>query len=544
LLIGIDGYEDENIPDLSWARADAETLSALLIDPLYCNIPSQNVTTLVDREATKKNVIRCLGKLRDEVQSDDTVIIHFSGHGCSVDDPSRGDPDDQLLKYLAPYDARLDHLDASAIAFDSLRDDLQRIRARRMLVMLDCCYAGAIVEGRRTFSVPEVVRARAAAPISLAFLQSISGVGRVTVSACSGEEVARESSDLRHGIFSHCLIEGLKGAADFRNDGLVGFNELWTYLADETVRTSEERQHPVMSGTLEGPSLILSRPRTLTLSPEQKKDLEYRLAIKYGKHGLQTVRVADEPSAPAAYDDAMDAIAQEAARYLDDELTHNQRIAVTCGRTLHKTITQLSRKNWVNVEIFPLNAYISEEVEIIDSNVLTGLLRATFSGRNVHASLLPTGVPSEIVTRHRPVFEKRARKIFRAAKDSHIFLLGIGGLADPNANVASVLRKAGLTPDQLAQLGAVGEVNFQLFDKDGRFLISKAGQAKHLQRYYEQFFAFSAKDLEKVARKSGPNLIAIVGGVDKREAVLGAIKGGLVRTLITDTRTAIWLSRA
>jgi hypothetical protein len=203
--------------------------------------------------------------------------------------------------------------------------------------------------------------------LGLHFLQNISGVGRVAISACGSDELAKELDEFRHGIFSHFLIQGLKGHADVQNDGAVDLNELWSYMSSETSNKSAQSQNPVMTGVIKGPPLILSRPRSFT--QEQKKALEAHLAIEYGKHRLQRVKIADDAS--------FEKLALEASRYLDERLTHNYKISVSCGRTLSETVSQISKKTLHNIEMFPLNVYLSETVEIIDSNVLTGLLRTS-----------------------------------------------------------------------------------------------------------------------------------------------------------------------
>lgn len=536
LIIGINHYkDDESIPKLKWAEEDASEFYSVLTNPLYCGIPLQNITLLLNERATRDNIIKGIGELRTHARINDTVFICFAGHGSSEWNEERGDQDDHLLKYLVPHDTQVNNLDASAIDFKFLSERLDRINAERMLILLDCCYSGAA--GGRTFLVPG---SREVGPLRVgpSFLQNISGVGRVVISACGSDELARELDELRHGIFSYYLIQGLKGHADYRNDGVIDLNELWIYLSSETSNKSAQRQHPVMTGMIKGPPFILSRPRTLSLTLEQKKELEDHLAIKYGKHRLQTVKIADDAS--------FEKLALEAARYLDERLTNNFRVSVSCGRTLSETISQMTKKTLHNIEMFPLNVYLSETVEIIDSNILTALLRTRFSGINIRAHLLPTFIPNGMMEEVRSLFEQVAGRIFKLAKHSDLFLFGIGQPAAPNANVAYVLRKANLTSDKLQELGVVGKINFHLYDKDGQFLISKTNlphdQRDYLQQYYRQFFAFSVEELKEVAESSGVNLVAVAGGDDKHDAILGAIKAGFVRTLITDIETAQWLA--
>lgn len=153
LIIGINRYEDAvNIPTLKWAEEDASGLNSVLINPLYCGIPEQNITYLLGEDATRDNIIRGIGELRARTGRGDTVFIFFSGHGCSERNEERGDHDDHLLKYLVPYNAEVNNLDASAIDFKFLSERLELINAERMLILLDCCYSGAT--GGRTFLLP------------------------------------------------------------------------------------------------------------------------------------------------------------------------------------------------------------------------------------------------------------------------------------------------------------------------------------------------------------------------------------------------------
>jgi len=48
------------------------------------------------------------------------------------------------------------------------------------------------------------------------------------------------------------LIEGLRGKADFDNDGLITVDEAYRYVSDHVPRATGQEQHPVKKGTVEG----------------------------------------------------------------------------------------------------------------------------------------------------------------------------------------------------------------------------------------------------------------------------------------------------
>lgn len=60
-----------------------------------------------------------------------------------------------------------------------------------------------------------------------------------------------ELPELRHGILTYYLIEGLKGAADLNQDGIVTVQELYEYVeaqVSKKSRTAGGNQHPMMKG--------------------------------------------------------------------------------------------------------------------------------------------------------------------------------------------------------------------------------------------------------------------------------------------------------
>jgi DNA-binding transcriptional regulator LsrR (DeoR family) len=99
-----------------------------------------------------------------------------------------------------------------------------------------------------------------------------------------------------------------------------------------------------------------------------------------------------------------------------------------------------------------------------------------------------------------------------------VALLGIGG---PTWNEASV------GADSLAELragGAVGEVLIAPYSIDGRFVgASLRGRT----------IAFDARSLPSI-----PLTIAVADGPEKVGPILGALRGGLLNTLVTDVATA------
>jgi len=76
----------------------------------------------------------------------------------------------------------------------------------------------------------------------------------------------------------------------------------------------------------------------------------------------------------------------------------------------------------------------------------------------------------------------------------------------------------------LIESRAVGEVLSSFYDQEGRLLETELNHRS---------IGLEIPDLEKI-----PTCVAISGGVDKAEAILGALKNGFLDVLITDINTA------
>lgn len=83
---------------------------------------------------------------------------------------------------------------------------------------------------------------------------------------------------------------------------------------------------------------------------------------------------------------------------------------------------------------------------------------------------------------------------------------------------------------ELQRLGAVGDICFRFYNADGQPI--KSSLMKRV----------IGIDLEKL--RSCKRVVGVAGGMQKMQAILGALRGGLIDVLITDQRTAEALSKA
>lgn len=242
VIIGINNYP--NIRQLKYAVNDARMFYDYLVHDNH--IPSEYVTLLVDQKATLTKLRSVLGThLKNMAGKNDMVIIFFAGHGA-IEKEVMSPDGDGLEKYLLPYDADPKDLYATALPMGEISRIFERIRSERLVFIADSCYSGA--SGGRTIDIAGI-----RANISEAFLDRVTGgKGRVIMTASGANEVSAENDELKQGVFTYFLIEGLRGKADADRDGLITVDEVYRYVSDKVPQATGQEQHPVKKGTVEG----------------------------------------------------------------------------------------------------------------------------------------------------------------------------------------------------------------------------------------------------------------------------------------------------
>lgn len=265
LIIGISKYDDEDINDLRYADADAKALYDLLVDPERGGFNKDNIFLLTsdsssdDYKPTKGNILFYLSLLAENAKPEDTVIITYSGHG--TEEKAEG------VKYLLPMDAELKIIEAYGIDNKKFVEKIEKIKAKKVLIFLDCCHAGGI---SRSGKGPSGQR------LSGGYYRAMAEAeGVITFASCKGDQVSFESPEDGHGIFTKYLLEALQGAADADRNGVATFKEVWDYVPGKVKQWSRKikgggrLQEPVMNASgatsLDIPISRCTIPGTLTL---------------------------------------------------------------------------------------------------------------------------------------------------------------------------------------------------------------------------------------------------------------------------------------
>lgn len=218
IAIGIDAYRDHALRlfyPVQDARRLVETLSRHGTD-LYDRI---EVEYLLDREATKENIFRTFNTVAARVQADDVFVLYIAGHGLNVDGEYFFFPWEMI--YTGD-----EAVQREALSRRELQEMLAMVKARKTVILLDTCNAGAFSDGRaRGLSEKAAV------------YKLVRATGRATIMAASENQAALEGYQ-GHGVFTWALIEGISGGADREgdNNGETAIDEVAAFVMSEVPR--------------------------------------------------------------------------------------------------------------------------------------------------------------------------------------------------------------------------------------------------------------------------------------------------------------------
>ncbi|HEV2782347.1 MAG TPA: caspase family protein [Actinophytocola sp.] len=254
LLIATDTYADTAFRQLRAPRRDAGELAEVLRDE---RIGDYRVDMLVNRRAEEVRIR--LNELFGGAGRDDLILVYVSGHGIK---------DETGRLHFATTDSRRNLLAATAVSARFVRELIDESAARRVVVWLDCCYAGAFPAGR-------IPKAETAVDV-LPQLSPESGRGCAVMTASTHIQFAFESgvgatvsAAVEPSVFTSAIIEGLRtGDADLNADGLIDADELYHYVHDR-VRAHTPGQTPTRNNQVTGQLYIARSNRARSRPPDQ-----------------------------------------------------------------------------------------------------------------------------------------------------------------------------------------------------------------------------------------------------------------------------------
>ncbi len=211
LLIGTTIYQDGFKP-LNSVPHDVEALADLLRHPEIGGFHPDEVQTLINCES---------GDLSAQIENwylqhtkDDFALLFIAGHGVK--------DGDRKLHFVTTNTQKIGEQlrTATAVAASNLSDWLRKSKAKRQIVILNCCFSGAFGDlvpmDEGAIAVEEVLGAE----------------GRVVMTSTSSMDYAFERQNGKFSVYGHYLIEGLRtGAAAAKDSDEITIDELHQYVS-------------------------------------------------------------------------------------------------------------------------------------------------------------------------------------------------------------------------------------------------------------------------------------------------------------------------
>lgn len=235
LIIAISHYDKaRDLPES--VLNDATDVADALKDPRLCGYRPEAISVLPEAKATKQLIVHELRQLAALAGPDDTVMFYFSGHGGQICSSSG------TTTYLCPvnFDATdPENTGLSAFELTKLFDD---ISSRRFVVLLDACHAA----GAGHMKTNLAQHAFKSGLDANALNQLGKGAGRVILASSTESEPSQVFSDMRNSIFTHFVLDGLRGKAHQQDDGFIRVIDLFTYVEKQVQIRTKYGQNPII----------------------------------------------------------------------------------------------------------------------------------------------------------------------------------------------------------------------------------------------------------------------------------------------------------
>lgn len=239
LVVGVGKFKN-GITPLQYSVRDATLFYRFLLE--QAGFTKNNTYFLADQNATSSSIVKYLNGIRNTAQEDDLVVVYMSSHGTP--------PDKFGGVYIVTYDTEVNPRERvwhTAVAESALKDFVENLRARRLVMVLDTCYSNgayraipgflppggkslgvggenegygvSTAQGKRLFGAKDIVledQPRQAASSGKSIDGSQESYGKVLISASSSGEKSWESDQLRNSVFTYYFVDGMK-----RYDGSV-----------------------------------------------------------------------------------------------------------------------------------------------------------------------------------------------------------------------------------------------------------------------------------------------------------------------------------
>ncbi len=223
LVIGVGSYAHIPWANIPISVTDAKAVKALLHDSDLCGYPPEQVTFLHDDTASRQGVLDALDALAARTTAESTALLYYCGHG------ERGTDGNY---YLTTHDTKASGkkvAKGTGVSEPELIAKLRAIPAKRLLLLFNACYSGAISPALDLGDQEEAFGGLGLSETAAGALLS-TGEGRIIITAARSNQRSWIGTG-KLSIFTQALVDGLSGQGYVpNNNGYVSAFGLYEHI--------------------------------------------------------------------------------------------------------------------------------------------------------------------------------------------------------------------------------------------------------------------------------------------------------------------------
>jgi hypothetical protein len=239
VIIGIQDYHNQDVPDVTFALNDAKIMKQYLISMM--GFQEANIMYL--ENADKSDFERIFGtesvhqgKLFNWVKPNiSDVFVYYSGHGAPSINNKKA--------YFIPANSDPNYVQIDGYALDTFYKNLDKIPAKSITVVLDACFSGGSQQG---------MLIQNASPMYVNVESPVIGNKINLFTSAAGDQIASWYTEGNHSLFTYYYLRALRGEADADRDRKVTVKEVKAFLDDNVPymarRLYGREQTPVVLG--------------------------------------------------------------------------------------------------------------------------------------------------------------------------------------------------------------------------------------------------------------------------------------------------------
>ena len=239
--VAVEDYQDRSFQSVIYAEQGAQEFVAAWQE---MGVDLADTLILLSDQVTRSELQSNLRKIMSMAGPDDRVVLFFAGHGAALHGAS----------VFAAFDTRADDVEKSCIPLAEILNEIRQTKCSQVLLFMDVCH-GAIANVSGTTPKSPVLESDFPVDELRAFCKESSS--HFAFVSCKPNEISHSSRSLNHGIWTHCLIQAIKGAAKeaINKDQRVTTTSLQSYLLAEVPRilrvtvAGAVKQTPAMFGS-------------------------------------------------------------------------------------------------------------------------------------------------------------------------------------------------------------------------------------------------------------------------------------------------------